>query len=497
MSYPENFVSSLKDGGNYIRRTGLENFFPFMKSSSRRHFLQSLGLITGAFALGSTPAMAAAKSSSPADNSETLPARSSGAIYMGDFCAPKLDRVKIAFIGLSRGFTHLASSCAIEGVDIVGVCDLHQDLVDRSVKHVRDKTGKVPAGYSKGPEDYLRMLRECKPDAVVISTDWASHVPLACNCMKNGAHSFIEVPLSPSMKELWTLIDTSETTRKHCMMLENVNYGRDELMFLNIVRLGLIGELLHGEAAYIHNLRDQLLQTDRGEGSWRTAYMEQINGNLYPTHGLGPVAQYMNLARGEDTFDSLVSLSSPALGRAAFARTHLPDDHKWNAGHFICGDMNNTIIKTGLGRTVLVQWDETTPRPYSRLNLIQGTAGTLAGFPTRVAGEKLGKGNYHEWIEGKDIDSIYEQYDHPLWKRIGDQAKKMGGHGGMDFVMMYRIIESLRQGTPMDQNVYEGAFWSSVVPLSAQSVANGGMPVRFPDFTRGSWKTTKPLSIIS
>ena len=159
--------------------------------------------------------------------------------------------------------------------------------------------------------------------------------------------------------------------------------------------------------------------------------------------------------------------------------------------------MNTSIIKTTMGRTILVEWDETSPRPYSRLNLIQGTLGTLAGFPTRVAGEKLGNGNYHEWIEGNEkLAPIFEKYDHPLWKKVGPLALKMGGHGGMDFVMLYRIIECLRKGEPMDQNVYEGAFWSSVSELSEYSVAQGGMPQVFPDFTRGDWKTTAPLGIV-
>ena len=193
----------------------------------------------------------------------------------------------------------------------------------------------------------------------------------------------------------------------------------------------------------------------------------------------------------------LVSFSSPALGRAAYAKKNFPADHKWNKLDFACGDMNTSIIKTTMGRTVLVEWDETSPRPYSRLNLIQGTQGTLAGFPTRVAGEKLGNGNYHEWIEGKEkLAPIFEKYDHPLWKRIGPLALKMGGHGGMDFVMLFRIIECLRNGEPMDQNVYEGAFWSSVSELSEYSVAQGGMPQVFPDFTRGDWKTTAPLGIV-
>lgn len=315
--------------------------------------------------------------------------------------------------------------------------------------------------------------------------------------MKMGAHAFVEVPMAVSIKELWEIVDTSEETRKHCMMMENVNYGREELMYLNMVRQGVIGDLLYGEAAYIHELRGQMKQVERGTGSWRTYHYAKRNGNVYPTHGLGPVAQYMNLARKDDCFGRLVSFSSPALGRAAYAKKNFPADHKWNKLDFACGDMNTSIIKTTMGRTVLVEWDETSPRPYSRLNLIQGTLGTLAGFPTRVAGEKLGNGNYHEWIEGKEkLAPIFEKYDHPLWKRIGPLALKMGGHGGMDFVMLFRIIECLRNGEPMDQNVYEGAFWSSVSELSEYSVAQGGMPQVFPDFTRGDWKTTAPLGIV-
>ena len=357
--------------------------------------------------------------------------------------------------------------------------------------------GKSPLGYSGGDMEYLTMLKELKPDAVIISTDWSSHARIACDSMKHGAHAFVEVPLAVSLEELWSLVDTSEATRKHCMMMENVNYGRDELMFLNMVRQGVIGDLLHGEAAYIHCLVTQLGDT-RGEGAWRPEYHTRINGNLYPTHGLGPVAQYMNLERGEDRFCRVAAFASPALGRNAYAKKHLPADHRWNNTPFICGDMNTAVVKTQLGRTILVQLDETSPRPYSRANLIQGTEGTLAGFPTRVAGEKLGNGNYHEWIEGREkLAAIYEKYDHPLWKRIGELATKMGGHGGMDFVMLSRIVECLRNGEPMDQNVYEGASWSSLLPLTARSIAQGGMPVEFPDFTRGDWKTTMPLVVVS
>lgn len=465
-------------------------------NESRRRFLRSLGMISGALTVGT---LSSCKQSSQGKSGTTSrqPERPSGSIYMGGFKAAKLEAVKLAFIGLSRGFTQLSSSCVMPGTEIVGVCDLHPDLVERSISEVSHKTGKAPKGYGREEVDYRNMLKECTPDAVIISTDWASHVPVACDCMEMGAHVFIEVPFSSSLDEIWQLVETSEKTRKHCMMMENVNYGREELMFLNMVRQGVIGDLTHGEAAYIHNLRDQLLYPARGEGNWRPDYLTRVNGNLYPTHGLGPVAQYMNLARREDTFDRLVSFSSPSLGCAEYARRHLKPDDKWSHAKFICGDINNSIIKTVMGRTVLVQWDEATPRPYSRLNLIQGTLGALAGFPTRVAGENLGNGNYHEWIQDEGLAAIYEKYEHPLWRRLGDQAQKLGGHGGMDFIMMYRIIECLRNGEPMDQNVYEGAFWSAVGPLSVQSVAEGGMPVPFPDFTRGEWKNTEPLPVIA
>lgn len=427
--------------------------------SSRRQFLKSLGLAAGAAAAGNAlPGKAVEipagdhlwKSASPAAP------RPSGSTYMGGFKAPRLGRIRLAFIGVGgRGFSHLAQMCVMDGVEIVGICDLKEELTKRGVDRVLSRMGKSPLGYSGGDMEYLTMLKELKPDAVIISTDWSSHARIACDSMKHGAHAFVEVPLA------------------------------------------VIGDLLHGEAAYIHCLVTQLGDT-RGEGAWRPEYHTRINGNLYPTHGLGPVAQYMNLERGEDRFCRVAAFASPALGRNAYAKKHLPADHRWNNTPFICGDMNTAVVKTQLGRTILVQLDETSPRPYSRANLIQGTEGTLAGFPTRVAGEKLGNGNYHEWIEGREkLAAIYEKYDHPLWKRIGELATKMGGHGGMDFVMLSRIVECLRNGEPMDQNVYEGASWSSLLPLTARSIAQGGMPVEFPDFTRGDWKTTMPLAVVS
>lgn len=476
--------------------------------SSRRRFLQSLGLATGALATGAfgIPSSLAGSENGASVSPDKMgpctntPSRPAGAKYMGDFIAPKLDKVKMAFIGVgARGRSHCSQIASMVGdAEVVAICDLYEDWANESAANVEKKTGKRPPVYTKGDKDYLRMLDEVKPDAVIISTDWATHAPMAIDCMNKGAHAFVEVPLATTVEDMWKIIDTSEKTQKHCMMMENCNYGREELCWLNIVNKGLIGELLHGEAAYIHELRGQMKQVERGTGSWRTYQWAQHNGNLYPTHGLGPVSQYMNLARTDDMFARMVSFSSPSKGHAAYAKANFPADHKWNNMEFVGGDMNTSIIKTVLGRTIMVQWDETSPRPYTRHNLIQGTLGTLAGYPSRVAGEKFGDGNYHKWIEGEEaMAEIYAQYEHPLWTRVGDLAKKMGGHGGMDYIMLFRMVECLKKGEPIDQNVYEGAFWSVVGPLSGKSIIEGGAPQVFPDFTRGDWKTTNRMPIVS
>jgi len=430
--------------------------------------------------------------------------------YMGDYSAPKLDVVRVAFIGVgARGSGHAKQIAAIEGTEVVGISDLYKDLAEKSSYICQEigngKRHKNIAIYSGDKNKWMAMLKEVKPDAVFISTNWDNHGPMAIQTMESGAHAFVEVPMATTIEDLWDIVNTSEKTRKHCMMMENVNYGRDELMYLNMCRKGVIGDFLHAEAAYIHELRFQMKEEERGTGSWRTHHYAKSKGNLYPTHGLGPVAQYMNLGRGEDNFNSLVSYSTPSLGRKVYSEKNYDSSHKWNKLNYLNGDMNTSIIKTNIGRTIMIQWDETSPRPYTRHNLIQGTKGILAGFPTRVALENGVEGitkDHHSWVQGNNLKILYEKYDHPLNKRLELLIKKMGGrnhvgHGGMDFIMRYRIIECLRNGEPLDQNVYEGCFWSAVTPLSANSIKSGGEPQKFPDFTRENWKKTKPLKIIS
>ncbi|MGA0402487.1 MAG: Gfo/Idh/MocA family protein [Flavobacteriaceae bacterium] len=459
---------------------------------NRRSFLQTSSLSAasvGALSVSCTGAIG------------SLTERPTDQKYMGDFAAEPLEKVRAAFIGLGyRGKGHLDFFATLEGTEVVALSDLYEDNIDKSLaileKSDRDSTSVKT--YSGDEKAWLQMLEEVRPDVVFISTNWTNHAPMCIESMKRGAHAFVEVPMALTIEELWDVVNTSEKTGKHCMMMENVNYSRDELMFLNMCRQGAIGELLHAEAAYIHELRWQMNEVERGTGSWRTYHYAHRNGNLYPTHGLGPVAQYMNLGRGEDQFKRLTSFSTPARGRKMYAEKNYPEDHKWNALDFKGGDLNTSLIKTHSGRTIMVQWDETSPRPYTRHNLIQGTKGILAGFPTRAAFDGGFEGiseDHHRWIQGENLEKLYEKYDHPLYKRLNSAAAG-SGHGGMDGIMMYRIVECLRRGLPLDQNVYEGALWSSVTELSQRSVASDGMPQDFVDFTRGDWKITEPLAIV-
>jgi predicted dehydrogenase len=465
-----------------------------MKQNSRRNFLKKTSLSGAALVTGGLLTDCATPNLVPAREGE----------YMGDYAAPPIPNLRAAFIGVgARGGYHLKFLAGLPNTEVVAISDLYEDNVMKW-KKVAEGVGKGSRHqeiktYHGNDNLWKVMLAEVKPDVVFVATNWANHAPMAIAAMEAGAHVFVEVPIAVTIEEMWAMVNTSERTRKHCMMMENVNYSRDELMFLNMVREGVIGEPLHAEAAYIHELRFQMKEEERGTGSWRTHHYANRNGNLYPTHGLGPVAQYMNVGRTDDTFQSIVSFSTPARGRKLYAEKNYAPDHKWNKLDYKGGDLSTSIIKTAVGRTIMVQWDETSPRPYSRHNLIQGTKGCLAGFPTRVAlegGVPGGPDSHHGWAQGDQLAELREKYDHPLYKRLVAAAEG-SGHGGMDGIMIYRIVECLQKGLPLDQNVYEGCLWSAVAPLSETSVATGGAPQQFPDFTRGNWKSTKPLAIIS
>jgi glycosyl hydrolase family 109/GFO/IDH/MocA oxidoreductase family protein len=390
------------------------------------------------------------------------------------------EQVKLGIIGVGgRGSSLLRDLLAVDGVQVKAICDLVPEKVEHAQKAVTDAGQPKPAGFSKGDTDF-KNLTQLDLDIVYIATPWNWHVPMAVDVMKNGKHAAVEVPAATTLQECWDLVNTSESTRKHCVILENCCYGSSEMTVLQMVRDGVFGEITHGEAAYLHDLRG-ILTANEGEGLWRRFPHMQRNGNLYPTHGLGPVAHYMDIHRG-DRFDYMVSVSSPEASLSAYVKEHFPEGDPKRAEKYICGDMNTSIIKTVKGRTILLQHDVVNPRPYSRLNMIQGPKGIFADYPARVFvdGQKD-----EEW---QKIDAFKEKYEHALWKNNGEMARKTGGHGGMDYVMNFRLMDCLKRGLVPDIDAYDAAAWSAPTPLSEASVAQNGTPQKFPDFTRGNWK---------
>ncbi|MGB8957870.1 MAG: Gfo/Idh/MocA family oxidoreductase [Candidatus Aminicenantales bacterium] len=406
------------------------------------------------------------------------------------FRAPAIPTVKVGFVGVGgMGSAHVQNYLNIEGVEIKAICDIRPAHVERAQKWVVDAGQPKPAGYSKGPRDFERMCETEDLDLVMTATPWEWHVPVCLAAMKNGKHAATEVPAAMSLEDCWALIESAEKSKKHCQMMENCCYDRIELMTLNLVRQGVLGEVLHAEAGYLHDLREVKFSSE-GEGLWRRAWSQKLNGNLYPTHGLGPVAQCMNVNRG-DAFDTLVSMSSPARGLHEYAVATFGADSPQAKERYVLGDVNTSLIKTKLGKTIILIHDTNLPRPYTRINLVQGTRGLAHKWPDRIYIEGQAA-KAHEW---DDFEKFAAKYEHPLWKAIASKGEGRG-HGGMDYIEDYRLIQSLRKGEPLDQDVYDAAAWSAIVGASVQSVAGKGKPVAIPDFTRGQWKTNPPLGII-
>jgi predicted dehydrogenase len=394
--------------------------------------------------------------------------------------------VRVGFVGVGgRGHWQLREMLSVEGALITVISDPVEANALRAQKRVEEAGRPSPAIEP----DWRKLCERDDVDLVYICSRWDDHVPQSVYAMECGKHAAVEVPAATTLADCWRLVDTSERTRRHGIMLENCCYGQIEMMILRMVREGILGWITHGEAAYIHEMRGGLL-SDRGEGLWRRIPHTKRNGNLYPTHGLGPVAQYMGIHRG-DRFTRLVSMSSREASMSAYRAAHVPPDSSKHAEVYVCGDMNTSLIQTELGRTIVLQHDVVTPRPYSRANLIAGTKGTFSDYPPRIFLDK-GEATHdlmdidaHDW---SDIDAFLERYEHPLWKTQGELARKLGGHGGMDFIMNYRLIQCMREGLPPDMDVYDAAAWSAPGPLSEMSVAWGSIPLPFPDFTRGHWQ---------
>jgi hypothetical protein len=387
---------------------------------------------------------------------------------------------RIAMIGTGgRGTSLLGNLLAADG-QVVALCDIVEAKAEHAASLVVAAGQKKPVLYTKGPHDYENLVARNDVDLVLVATPWSWHAEMSIAAMRHGKDVAMEVPGVTTLEDCWRIVRTSEETRKHCMMLENCCYGYNETLVLRMIHGGEFGELLYGEGAYIHDLREELF-SNAGEGLWRRTDHTLHDGNPYPTHGLGPVANYMGIQRG-DRFGYMVSMSSPQRGLDKYRKDHLkPGDPRW-AERYVMGDMNTSLIKTAKGLTITVKHAVSTPHPYDRINLIAGTKGLFQDYPPRIYIE--GTGTKEEW---GTLDA-WKQYQHPLWKREGEIAKKVGGHGGMDFIMLYRLLECVQKGLPPDIDVYDTATWSAVAPLSVTSVSRGSAPVEFPDFTQGKWR---------
>ena len=417
---------------------------------------------------------------------------------MTAFAVAPIPKVRIGVVGLGmRGPSAVHRLAAIPGVEIAALCDLYPERVARQQQWLKDN-GKPPAREYSGEEGYKAMC-ESDLDLVYVVTPWALHAKIGLYAMEHGKHTAIEVPSAMNLEECWALVETAERTGRHCMQLENCCYGEVEMLTLNLVRHGLLGDLVHGEGAYIHDLRE-LNYLDPAKGGyqdyWRLRWNRDHFGNPYPTHGLVPIMQAMNVNRG-DRFDYLTCVSSAQTGMDAYARTTFGED-SWQAKlHPECGDMSTTVIRTVKGRTIMVQHDVTSARPYSRINLVSGTQGILSDYPLRIAMTEKRGGGAHNWFSPEETERVRNEFRHPLWKVAGDLAKKMGGHGGMDFLMDLRLCYCLQNGLPLDMDVYDLAASCSLCEYCERSARNRGASQDIADFTRGGWKTAKPLGIES
>ncbi|HOW40263.1 MAG TPA: Gfo/Idh/MocA family oxidoreductase [Bacteroidales bacterium] len=411
---------------------------------------------------------------------------------MSGFAAPKIDIVRIGVIGLgSRGPGAVERLSKIDGVEIKALCDKLPDRVDKAQK-ILEKNGLPAAkGYTGTPEIWKELCQSSELDLIYITTPWEFHTPMAVFAMENGKHAVSEVPAAVTVDEAWQLVETAEKTKKHFMMLENCCYDFFELLTLNMARQGFFGEIVHVEGAYIHDLLNSNFNKDGYVDMWRLKHNQNRRGNLYPTHGLGPVCQVLNVNRG-DRMDYLTAMSSNDFMMAPKAEELAKSDSFYNefktTGYR--GNMTTTLVHTEKGKTMMIQHDVTSPRPYSRIHLVSGTKGVAVKYPEPG---KIATG--HEWFDDARMKEIEAQYTPEIVKRIGELAKQIGGHGGMDFMMDWRLIDCLRNGLPLDQDVYDAALWSSIAPLSEWSVANRSGSITVPDFTCGSYKTNTPVDI--
>ena len=459
-------------------------------------------LLATLFSLGTINAQGKTKGKQPKKSyliETAIPKRPAGQKDVLGLRLAPMPVVRVGFIGLGmRGpgaverFTHL------EGVEIKAICDLHPERVEKS-QAILKKAGLPEAATYTGSEEAWKELCD-RPDIdlVYIATDWARHAPMMIYAMQKGKHVACEVPAVTSLQEAWDVVNTAERTQRHCMMLENCVYDFFELTTLNMAQQGLFGEVLSAKGAYIHNLEPFWKYY---EGNWRLKFNQEHRGDVYATHGLGPACWVLNIHRG-DRMEYLTSMDVPATSLPRFMKQKMGVENPVVKN----GEMTQTLIKTALGKTIYIEHNVTSYRPYDRMYQVIGSDGfankyPVEGYALRPTEQNLKAVPNHEDLKSHDFVSeatkteLMNKYQHPIQKEIAEKAKQVGGHGGMDFIMDYRLIYCLRNGLPLDMDVYDLAEWSTMGELTRLSLEHQSAPVAMPDFTRGAWKRIKGLQL--
>ena len=413
----------------------------------------------------------------------------------------KKEKIKLAFIGVGlRGTNHLNNALQRDDVEITAICDIDNNRIKIAQDLISKKGQKKALEFGADDYDYRNLLAIKEIDAVIISTPWLWHTPMSVDSMKAGKYTGVEVSAAMTLEECWDLVNVHEETGSHLMILENVNYRRDVMAVLNMVRKNVFGELVHFRCGYQHDLRAVKFNNGKqpygggvefgenatSEAEWRTLHSLKKNADLYPTHGLGPVAVYADINRG-NRFLTLSSQSTKSRGLHDYIVKEGGEDHPNAKLKWKLGDVVTTTITTYNGETIIITHDTNLPRPYSLGFRVQGTKGLWEVDGDRIYIE--GKSTPHRW---DDSEKWLKEYDHPLWKKYEAQATG-AGHGGMDFFVLNAFVESAKREIAPPLDAYDAAAWSAVTPLSETSIANNGEPQDFPDFTRGKWIKRKPV----
>lgn len=464
-----------------------------MKSTNRRKFLKLSALTSAFLGLPFGSAYSRDTIEEKLDNIRK-PKAARGNSVMGLSVDP-IKEVRVGIIGLgNRGPGHLRHILALPAkAKISAICDIREKRTDFAMEILKEHNQSA-AVYTGKADAWKEMVERDDIDLVIIATPWDDHVPMCVYAMQQGKHVAVEVPAAVTLEGCWQLVNTAEETQRNCMMMENTCYGDEELWILNMVDKGVFGTLTYAEGAYIHDLKESMFSKTGYYNQFRIRHHIRQDGNLYPTHGLGPVAQYLGIERG-DRFEKLVSMSSLQASLHEHSLTVEGDNEFYNRKDFAHGDMNNALIKTAKGRTILVQHDVMTPRPYSRINALAGTKAYHEGYPSRLSLSSSHGG--HQWLDEEAYKEMRTKHRHPIWAKLKDEIEKNGGHGGMDFVQIYRLLDCLNRGMPLDMDVYDGVDWSVVTPLTKVSIELGNVPVDFPDFTRLKWMGKRPFGIMT